>query len=195
MSQFLSLLLDALLASIALVPILWLLHKKIIQSKSRSLCYFALAFYLCGVYAVVGLPNLLYVRFDLNVNLVPFAYMFSDYRTSLLNVILFMPLGFFLPFLWIFFKRIVPTILFGFLTSLLIEVLQIFTYRATDINDLMTNTFGTFLGWLTARILLRLIPGISPSEKTKELPLICGISFSVMFFLHPFLSAIYWAII
>lgn len=194
MSQLFNLLLDALLASIGLIPIFYLLHNQFFQNKTRSFFYFLLAFYLCGVYAVVGLPNLLYVRFHLNINLIPFSYMFSAYKTTLLNVLLFMPLGFFLPILWTAFRRFAPTLLFGFCTSLLIELLQIFSFRATDVNDLMTNTFGTFLGWVIAHLTQKLIPVVSPSEKAKELYLICGISFAVMFFLHPFLSHIYWSI-
>ena len=89
--------------------------------------------------------------------------MFSDCKNSLLNVLLFVPLGFFLPLFWKKFSAFGYTLLFGFCTSLLIELLQIFTFRATDVNDLMTNTVGTVLGYLLARIVLKLFPGTEPS--------------------------------
>lgn len=33
------------------------------------------------------------------------------------------------------------------LTSLTIEIVQLFSYRATDVDDLIMNTLGTFLGY------------------------------------------------
>ncbi|MBA3927351.1 VanZ family protein [Listeria rustica] len=70
------------------------------------------------------------------------------------NILLFVPLGFSLPiivkkFSW---KKVVLT---GFLISLSIELGQWllglylgYNYRATDIDDLIFNTIGTFLGVL-----------------------------------------------
>ena len=125
----------------------------------------ASALIAAGVDAVVGLPCITYIRLDFNYNFVPFLHMFSDYRSSLLNVLLFVPLGFFLPLFWKKFSAFGHTLLFGFCTSLLIELLQIFTFRATDVNDLMTNTVGTVLGYLLARVVLKLFPGTKPSAR------------------------------
>lgn len=180
--------LDALLASIILIPLLLILNKRYYHDLKKTLCYLIFAVYLSGVFAVVGLPTVNYVRFDPHYNLVPFAYMFSDYENSLLNVLLFLPLGFFLPLFWQQFKKFYRTFIFGLCTSLFIEILQLFTLRATDINDLMTNTLGTVLGWMITRIILRLDPTITPSWKTKELYEICTLTFCTMFFLQPFLA-------
>ncbi len=38
----------------------------------------------------------------------------------------------------------------GFVTSALIELLQLFCFRATDVDDLLMNTLGAFLGYLLA---------------------------------------------
>lgn len=188
MHRILSMCLDAAVSALVLVPLFLLLNRCYFHNAKRSACCFALAVYLSGVFAVVGLPDIRYIRFDLNFNFIPFRYMFSDFTNSFLNVLLFVPLGFLLPVLWKNFKKIHRTVLFGFCTSFLIEVLQIFTFRATDINDLMTNTFGTLLGWCAARILLEFVPSIVPSEKTKEVYLVCGMTFLVMFFVQPFLA-------
>lgn len=44
----------------------------------------------------------------------------------------------------------------GFGLSLTIELAQLFTqYRATDVDDLITNTVGTLLGYLCFRLIHR----------------------------------------
>lgn len=183
--------LDAAVAAVLLVIPFLLLDRYFFHSKKRTACYYLLAVYLSGVFAVVGLPDIRYIRFEPNFNFVPFQYMFSDHTTSL-NVLLFLPLGFFLPVLWKNFQKLHWTVLFGFCTSLLIEVLQIFTFRATDVNDLMTNTFGTFLGWCAGRLLLRLFPSVRSGGNSKEVYAVCGVTFAVMFLVHPFLADWLW---
>ena len=39
--------------------------------------------------------------------------------------------------------------------SLTIEVLQLFVFRATDINDLIMNTLGALVGYLAAKVIIR----------------------------------------
>lgn len=192
MHRIVSMCVDAAIAALALAPFFLYFHKRIFHSREKAIGCFLFAVYLSGMFAVAGLPDIRYIRFEANVNLVPFQYMFSDYENSLLNVLLFVPLGCFLPLLWQKFKPFYRTVFFGLGVSLLIEVLQIFTYRATDVNDLMTNTLGTFLGWCLGRLLLALCPGIVPSENTKELYIVCGTTFAVMFFLHPFIADGIW---
>lgn len=186
---------DAAVSAVILIPLFCHLDKRYFHDRKRMIGYLLFAVYLSGMFAVVGLPDIRYVRFDPRYNAVPFLYMFSDLTNTLLNVLLFVPLGFFLPFFW---KRFFPfprAVLFGFFTSMLVESLQIFTYRATDINDLMTNTLGTFLGWLLARITLRLIPSWDPGHRIREVYVVCGSAFAVMFFLQPFLADSLFAIL
>lgn len=187
--------LEAGIAAVILVPAFWILNRYCFRNSRRAACCLLMSLYLAAVDAVVGLPSLLYIRFDRNVNLVPFAYMFSDYRSSLLNVLLFVPLGFFLPVLWRRFRPFLWTSLFGLGFSLTIELLQLFTFRATDINDLMTNTVGTILGWCLGRLVLKLFPSIRPSRKTKELAVVFSVTFGVMFLAQPFLAEVIWKLI
>jgi len=186
MHRLLFMCLDAFIAGLVMIPIFILLNTLVFHSKSRSILYFTFAIYLCGMFAIVGLPDIQYIRFDLNYNFIPFAYMFSDYRSSLLNVLLFMPMGIFLPLLWKAFLPAWKAVLFGLFTSLLIETLQIFTFRATDINDLITNSVGTFIGWCIARTTLHFNSSILPGEPTKDVYIVCATAFFVMFFIHPY---------
>ena len=188
MQRILFMFFDAAVAALILIPLFFWLDRHYFHDHNRVTGYILFAVYLSGMFAVVGLPDIRYVRFDPHYNMVPFLYMFSDLTNTLLNVLLFVPLGFFLPFFW---KRFFPfprAVLFGFFVSLLVESLQIFTFRATDINDLITNTLGTFLGWILARIGLRLVPAWNPGHRAQEVYIVCGMAFLVMFFLQPFLA-------
>ena len=149
------------------------------------------------MYDLVGMPNITYIRFEINLNLIPFLGFFDGLKSSLLNILLFVPCGIGLPVLWQKYKALRNTVSFGFCLSLAIELLQMFTYRATDVNDLMTNTLGTFLGWLVANTAVNKLPflrKLSCSEG-RELYIVCGIVFLVMFFVQPFVFSILWNIV
>lgn len=187
MHRILVMCLNAALASILLVPMFWFLNRRYYHNPLKSCCYMLFAVYLCAVYAVVGLPTVDYMRFCPRFNMIPFRYLFSDFTNSFLNVLLFLPLGISLPLFWHAYRKFLPTICFGLSASLLIELLQIFTLRATDVNDLITNTFGTVLGWCLAQVTLRLLP-LGSGWDTKELYSVCVAAFGVMYFFQPFLA-------
>lgn len=192
MNQILITCREASIAAIPLIPIFLVLHHRRIQDKKRSLIYLTLAVYLAAMYAAVGLPDITYWRYKPHFNFIPFQYMFSAWETTLLNVLLFLPLGWFLPTLWLDFKSPARTIFFGLGISLTIELLQIFTFRASDINDLITNTFGTFLGYLLGRLTQKRCPVISPQEYRNDMGMVFGTAFLVMFFVYPFLCKLIW---
>ena len=187
--------LEAAAASILLVPLFLYLNKLHFHSRKNTLLYTLFAVYLAGVYAVAGLPNVRYFRFDPNFNFVPFLYMFSDLSGTILNVILFIPLGFFLAVLWKPFRNPVWNTLFGLGISLVIEFLQIFTFRATDVNDLMTNTLGTLIGWVAGHCARKNCTALVCDNAKRDLAVVFGATFCVMFFAHPFLSGLMWRLI
>jgi len=91
-----------------------------------------------------------------SVQLVPFQWIADTFRDGqiafdqmTLNVLLFVPLGAMLMF-W--GKRTIgQTALIGYGVSLLIEGSQLlWANRIFDVDDLITNTTGTALGWLGA---------------------------------------------
>ncbi|PGV56653.1 hypothetical protein COD94_27660 [Bacillus cereus] len=77
--------------------------------------------------------------------------------TYLLNILLFMPLGFLLPTIWPHFRKMKNTVCAGFFFSLAIELNQLLNNRITDIDDLFTNTLGAIVGYLLYRALFKLI--------------------------------------
>ncbi len=187
MIRILHLGMEAAAAGVFLLPVLLVLNKFRFQNQKRTSYYLLFTLYLSAVWAAVGLPNVTYVRFDINLNIIPFAGMIRDLKNSLLNVFLFVPLGIFLPLLWQRYQSAKKTVLVGLSLSLYIELLQLFTFRATDVNDLITNVLGTFLGWVIGRFLFSRHPIIIPNEDRKALPLLIGCVFSIMFFLQPVL--------
>lgn len=87
------------------------------------------------------------------VNLYPFSQGI-DPIGYVLNVVLGMPLGFLLPLLWPRMNRPGKVICAGAAFSLLIELSQLCNFRATDVDDLLMNTLGTWLGFLLFRLFL-----------------------------------------
>lgn len=156
----------------------------------RTIYYIILGLYLASVYEVVGLPSINYIRIDLTINVIPFIPMADDIKNSILNVILFIPFGIMLPFLWKNFFSLKSIILFGFGKSLIIEILQVFTFRATDINDLITNTAGAILGYLIFKIIDKKLQLISTDKDEKHFYVISATVFTVMFFIQPFIATI-----
>ena len=88
------------------------------------------------------------------------------------------------------------TVTAGFCLSLMIELLQLLTYRATDINDLIANTLGTLLGYFVFRMLACYIPTVMMFAKKKnEMNVIILSVVLVMFFVQPYLANIYYQIL
>lgn len=187
-NRFLFLYREASIGALFFLPALLFLNRYRFRNTQKTFLYFIFCYYLSGMYAAAGLPNVIRRTFYPRLNLIPFQYMFSDWENTLLNLILFMPLGLLLPILWRPFQKLWRLILLGLGTSLLIELLQLFTYRATDINDLITNTLGSVLGYGAFRILrLRSSPDIQENH-THTLPILVLIVILAMYFLQPLVS-------
>lgn len=103
-------------------------------------------------------------------NVIPFYH--ADFMGMLLNTILFIPFGILLPIVWRPCSKKIA-VQAGFLLSAAIEFSQLFNGRTTDINDLMTNTLGTFLGYILYTLLFHRITWFqaedSHSKRTMSL--------------------------
>lgn len=117
--------------------------------------YMIFGFYLTVVLALVGFPNITMLQMEFTVNLIPFIYMLSDFVNACLNVLLFVPFGFFLPMIWKEFRSIKRVALAGIVATSFIEISQLFTGRATDIDDIITNSIGTLIGYFIVRFVTK----------------------------------------
>ena len=69
------------------------------------------------------------------------------------NIIMFILFGVFLPLLFKKFRNIFLCVLTGFICSCSIEVIQHITQTGyLQVDDVMTNTAGTLIGWMTWKI-------------------------------------------
>ncbi|MDK2951886.1 MAG: hypothetical protein PWQ77_1551 [Kosmotogales bacterium] len=135
-------------------------YKKIPGTKWKFLKLIIFIIYIFAVFYFTGAGTI----FDLQrygirlgtdqINLLPFSR-HIDITAYFLNILLFVPFGFFLKFIWPDINKLKYIVLSGFSFSLLIEISQLFNHRQTDIDDLILNTLGTLLGYLLFRVFFR----------------------------------------
>ena len=134
--------------------ILRMIGKK--RSAGHTLALFVFCFYFISVLTVTGIC--IKPSFSPRIVTIPFADMIRGPVDTVLNILLFVPFGFFLPLLYKEYDSIGKIAFLGFLVSLSIEITQMFGFGVTDINDLITNTVGTCLGYLLYRSLSTALP-------------------------------------
>ena len=187
---------EILISMFLLIPVFSVLYKTRFHNIKKTILYFVFATYLAAVYLFVGMPTLQFMRFELSLTLTPFLPMIADFKNTILNIILFIPLGIMLPFLWKKYDTLRETLFFGFLMSLDIELLQILTYRATDINDLIANTVGAVLGYFVFRTTSCIFPSVMKFARRKnEIDVVMLSVFIVMFFIQPYLANLYYKLV
>lgn len=161
-------LVDVLSAAVVAVPLVWLFQRfRGERGWGRYMLSGLFVLYLCEMFDVVGIPAIQYIRWEPNISLIPF----SDETGWLgvqrvLNAVMFAPFGFLLPVLWCKCRKWKVTVLAGFLLSLTIEVLQMFCFRATDVDDLIMNTLGAGFGYFAAWLFFHNKWGREPAPGT-----------------------------
>ncbi len=87
-------------------------------------------------------------------NLIPFREMLRyDLGSNLFNfniignIIVFVPLGFFIGY-YAKTKKIISTVIATFLISLSVEFIQYFIGRTFDVDDIILNVVGSFIGYI-----------------------------------------------
>lgn len=96
------------------------------------------------------------IRTQTGINLVPFKTISGFFKEGFgtrftinifANILMFAPVGFFLPFLWERWRKPYKVLIAGFLLSVTIEVTQLFIARSVDVDDVILNTLGIMLGY------------------------------------------------
>lgn len=75
-----------------------------------------------------------------------------DMLPYILNILMFMPLGFLLPFIWQKMRSFPKVLLTGCFFSLIIEMCQLLNFRCSDVDDILMNTLGAIVGYLLWKI-------------------------------------------
>ena len=108
--------------------------------------------YLMMVYNQAGMAGAFWwvlmrpVIFWDRIYLIPFTTS-PDVVPYLLNVLMTVPLGFLLPFIWPRAWSLKRVALTTFLFSFGIEFVQLFSFRVTSTSDLLMNTLGAVIGY------------------------------------------------
>ncbi|MGN0485398.1 MAG: VanZ family protein [Lachnospiraceae bacterium] len=115
------------------------------RTRARYVLIYLFMVYIIAVLLVTRIINDYGWRFGIgNYNLIPFEDGF-DFQ-NILNLIMLIPFGFFVPF-FCKTKRYQRTILSGIFFCVWIELMQLFFVgRLADINDVIMNTLGVFAG-------------------------------------------------
>lgn len=172
-----------LIALASIVPYAYFQYRKVGYVQfNRSLVFYLFAFYAMTAFFLTILPlpaitegfceqrigkvipSFFPLRFvkdtfqEVQGNISLFSIVKSNaFMVTTFNVLLLMPLGFFLRYLFQI-KNAVIAALIGFLASLFFEITQLTAlyglypcrYRHFEVDDLITNTFGCFIGFVIA---------------------------------------------
>ena len=130
------------------------------KNKLKNSLLFFITLFLFGVYIsivmeITGPGNILDIPKNIHPTFIwmPFNDIIFGHNLArsifefVANIILFMPLGVFLPLLWTRYEKLSVTVMTGFIFSVMIELFQLLNYRHTDLNDIATNTFGALIGY------------------------------------------------
>jgi glycopeptide antibiotics resistance protein len=156
----------------------WLVNRKRVMFKIKQAINFLFFLYILEVVAVTFFPIPIDIAATIksgmhqNNNFIPFKtikeVLHNHYYMVALkniggNILLFVPLGFFIPLMWgkVNWKR---AVLLGFASSICIEVTQAtislflgFTYRSSDVDDIVLNTVGFAFGYVCFSILVKVV--------------------------------------
>lgn len=203
LTTYLTVYLTELLSAAALwlpvLAVLGIVFRRRISRVRMALCLL-LAAYLTLVLSIVGFPRITELTLDVSCSFVPFADIVTAGKRyiilSALNILLFVPFGMLVPLLWEKFRSLKKMTLLGLSASLFIEVMQLFTFRATDVDDLIMNTLGTMLGyWIMSRMIrLGRLGRLNPDSwdgARWELPVIAGLVLVSVFFVQPFVVVLF----
>lgn len=205
MLRFLSIGIDCISSIIFVIPAILVLQYLIFRQRNFNQFIEILVFslYSIAVFTVVGIPTVGTFKVNLSFNLLPLIDIVNSpleyIKNTILNIILFVPLGFLVPAIWKNYRSIKIMFLMGFALSVCIELLQIFTFRLTDIDDLITNTAGAVLGYYIGercsfKLPLKVVDNTEDLMK-KEPVIILVVMLLIAVFLKPMVSNGIWDIV
>lgn len=199
MARLLFIGIDTVSAIIVLLPIMFILRYTVFRQYSfkKIALVFVYAVYLSAVFSAVGIPTVNGLIVDIGFNFIPLIDIINSplsyLKNTILNILLFVPLGFLLPTVWNEYRSAKRILFTGLGISLIIEILQIFTFRLTDVDDLITNTVGTIVGYcLYSGFSERLHLKLPDSDKKYEPLVVFLIILLIMFSIQPIIYGVIW---
>ena len=169
MSEILEYFKNIFIIMILCMPIYYIIRFKILKintsNKKREVLLIIFILYMIALTLQIVTPKFIIdmkgihiIKQDLNnINIIPFYFVYDIYNECFVsnnwnylfinifgNILLFIPIGIFLPVLWnIPYKKV---LLYGIIFSITVELIQIWLPRVTDIDDVILNNIGVFIG-------------------------------------------------
>jgi len=168
------------------IRITYLIVKKQKLVLYKELTYLLFVIYILSLFYIVTFQDDNYGM----SNFVPFREMLRYkigsklfFRNIVGNILLYMPLGFFVT-AYIDERKIFPTMIISLITTISIELVQLVIGRVFDIDDIILNLFGGFLGALIFTLLDKLkdkLPDILNKEWFMNMIMILLLFFAVVY--------------
>lgn len=148
----------AVLSALIYLPF-YLVNKKKYGKRPfvRHLCIYALIGVIASVlYATIFWGGFRFVEGFRMLNLVPFIWVKETYamgfanmiKQLVINTIMLVPFGFFLPIVFEKMRKCWKTVLVTAVFIFCIEFTQYFIGRSADVDDLIMNSFGALIGYV-----------------------------------------------
>ena len=160
------------------MPIYCIIRFKILKikpsDKKRELLLIVFILYVIALTLQIVTPKFIIdtqgihiISQDLdNINIIPFYFFYDLYNECFVlknynyffiniigNIVLFIPIGYLIPTLWhIPYKKV---LIYGIIFSITVEIIQIWLPRVTDIDDVILNNLGIYIGILWHRSSMR----------------------------------------
>lgn len=142
--------------------------------KNKSIIYILFVVYFILMIWLLFIQRIEYVNYEnynislsKNINLIPFKTIieyvnadsvFSKHAFINLagNIIMFIPLGFFLPCLSAHCRKLSAVLLHTAMIILIVELIQLFTLTGSlDIDDILLNTTGSGIGYMFQSLIFK----------------------------------------
>ncbi len=107
----------------------------------------------------------------------------SEWKMIIYNIIMFVPLGIFLPLLHKEFQKLSLVILIGLMLTCFIEVNQYMTFTGVfEFDDILNNVVGTMIGWGISLAFIEMVLSQEETKRQKMIVYFAPLCFSVLFF-------------
>lgn len=180
-------LLDKFVGVLVALPLIMLFLFLADKERFVKKWYWTILFvmYMNAMLILVGIPYAEYITWHPTINWIPFNDVTpSNILGMVLNIVMLIPFGAFLPIYFKKFQKLVPAVTAGIVMSLALEVLQLFTFRATDIDDLIMNTLGTLLGYFIGAFIVRKVEEEKTNKDVIKLVVMVTINILVVVFIN-----------
>ena len=126
--------------------------------------------YMYREHGLLGIINIVPIKETINTFMHSETGMRNSLRNLIGNILVFMPLGFFIPLLFDKFNNLKKILKVGFLSSLAIELSQLFVGgNVCDIDDVIYNTLGALAGFICYKTFETIIKKVNLKNKLDKI--------------------------